>query len=251
MKTCEEMIVCVFERMDEYEKVKAKRKKAAVRTAALLLPVSVAAAAGLGAWNSQLTVPPSADIPEVFTAETTVAAAVRTTAVTATTATVHTEQITEAAIVTEAPTEVPSSDPVTEEETASEETGPVTEEPDVQAAAAQTITETEPVTAVPYEPNTVSPEGEVSLPSMDVLCWVKIDGDYYVQRSQYNTDSSMYTSDDMIGLSNDFEGLFRDTEPCGEFCTAKEDSNIIILEFYSGGRIVLVNTGSEPVWFEN
>ncbi|MBP5379828.1 MAG: hypothetical protein J6Y64_09855 [Ruminococcus sp.] len=263
MKTCKEMTECVFERIDEYEKLKTQKKRAVIRTTAILFPLSAAIAAGLGVWNSRLLTTPETGIPDsgiqVTDPSTAVyngtasATEIKTTAVLIEITTAESSIKTEVATaeITENITSTEGNNETEEQVPTEEVRETVTEATEEQAAHIQTNIDTAPVTAAPYEPNTVSREGAaIDTRSMDVLCWVIIDGDYYVQRPQYNIDSSMYASDEMIGCSNDFEGLFRENEPCGKFYTVKEDKNVIVLEFYSGGRIVLVNTGSKPIWFE-
>ena len=72
----------------------------------------------------------------------------------------------------------------------------------------------------------------------DILGMVVIDEETYLQ---FFTDSEAYTLDACLGDASDYEGTYRThlNDIAAKLYTAKEDSNVLIVELGNGGTVVL------------
>ena len=252
MKKYDDMIRDVHRRMEEYEAERKLKRTRLVKTALAVTPVCAAAVVGTVLWKcgavSPETVKPVraetvltelAVSGEKVTRPSVTSAEVRTSAETKTSeVTAKTETAASAEKTTAETSEVSTS----AEKVTEAKTEPPTEAKTEMHTEAPTEPPTERVTAAETEPaiQEISPSAHGNHDICDKLGSVNINGIWYVQIF----DTTQYTPDVYLGNGGDYQGYYiGDTSI--SFYTAKERSDIVIVVFYDGSELNLMQTDVE------
>ena len=235
MKKREEMIRDVHRRIEEYEAEKKAERARLTRTAAAAVPLCAAFALGLGLWKSG-----------VFESSGNRSAVSDSGAViyeNATVTSAYTAVATHKAQAT-APAGIADDNVTTKSSVSSAKTSTVT----LAAAAAELTEPTVNTTAAVTESNHTEVQTTAAVqqttssaarPSSDMLGTALIGGEYYLQTFPSGVE---YTPDRYIGCGSDFEGYYADCGMSAEFYTVRENADIVLVKFSSGGQVYLKRT---------